>query len=66
MLDQDIKIISQHEDMRLDEAGKAVRYIRIAFKVGDDGPFRITLDREGFTAFKRDEAVNTLAREVRR
>lgn len=64
MLDQDVKIISQAEDAAFVD-GQVTRAIVVRFRVGTHGPFSVKLDKDGFTAQKRDDAVNALARELR-
>jgi hypothetical protein len=65
MLDSDVTIIQQMQDAKFNIDGTVTSQIRIEFMVGKHGPFSERFAKEGFTATKRDEALNTFAREVR-
>lgn len=64
MIDPGVTIIRQTEDATFAD-GKTTRWIVVAFRVGDHGPFTVKVAKDDFTAQKRDDAVNALARELR-
>jgi hypothetical protein len=66
MLDQDVKIVNQTEDRRVDvDTATFVPIIRVSFKVGTHGPFVQKFDKADFSQVTRDLALNAFAREVR-
>lgn len=66
MLDNDVKIVNQVEDRRVDRASASfVPIIRVSFMVGDHGPFVEKFDKADYTAFTRDQCLNKFAAEVR-
>jgi hypothetical protein len=64
MLAPDVKVLKQTEDATFAD-GKTVRTIKVSFKVGDHGPFQVSVPKDGFTADIRDAAITALANEVR-
>lgn len=65
MLDSDIKIVQQLEDSRLDANNKREAIIRVAFKVGDFGPFIEHMPKATYSQLERDNKLNAFAREIR-
>lgn len=63
-LDTDVKVSQQVEDARFDN-GERIPIIRVTFMVGKHGPFVERFDKVDFTQSRRDEKLNTFAREVR-
>lgn len=65
MREDDISIVRQTEDRKLDAVGQAVPFIRVEFKVGNHGPFVEKFDKATFTGDIRDRRLNEFAREIR-
>jgi len=65
MLDPDVQITRQTEDGQWLPDGTRRVDIRVEFFVGKHGPFSVRVAKDGFTQYKRDDAVMALAREVR-
>lgn len=61
----DVRVLKQDEELTVDDQGRLKEQIRIAFKVGDDGPFLLRFDKAGFSALAARGAVETFAAELR-
>ena len=64
MLD-DVKILSQKETQKPDDAGRYRPVIETMFKVGDDGPFYVCQDEATFDGAKQRALIEAKADAVR-
>jgi hypothetical protein len=65
VLDADVKVTKQVEDARYAQDGARTSFIRVEFYVGKHGPFVERFEKDGYSALRRDDVLNTFAREVR-
>jgi hypothetical protein len=59
-----LRIISMSETYKGDDRGTFQKFMRVTFKVGDDGPFTHDFPADGFTAATARPVLEQRAREL--
>jgi len=59
-----ITIIRQSHQSALDAGGTIRRLVRVDFKIGDDGPFSVSIPETDYSAAAAQDRIEQFAREV--
>jgi len=59
-----ISIIRQSHQSELDATGTVRRLVRIDFKIGDDGPFSVSIPELDYSAAAAQDRIEQFAREI--
>ncbi|MCA1834337.1 MAG: hypothetical protein LC750_16705 [Actinobacteria bacterium] len=62
---ENVTIVRVSEETNFDDNGKPVAQVRVAFKVGQDGPFYKVYDRGAFSSDHARRDLDEFARELR-